>query len=446
MTILKLLLATTAVFFTTGLGLIKPCCKNPGEPLRVVQEHYQTHARRLQSYYASLSAALKVDAPDLLPMLEPPEPLQHGYQILPKIVADTPSPGRRPRAESSGYSWPWTGQLIDSGLKEIIRSEKELDRAGALSLTARRSAYEKLARRYREIRARQQNIDAHIQYNRLWQAAIAANRSGYDRETVLHNAVLERQAILDALNAIDGAAFKKAPAGINRIDSPRSLAETMIGLREREKLLARDIHNASAHVSTPGFVRVEHRGPRLWILHVPFYTDIEDDDFVESVKGEIEKIWRLRDGQDEFRVELSVSYIPAGLLYTGRQPPQKGDKIHTYKHLDLFPLDGAILTTGALMTHVYKRAIVLGPHNIAPRMLAHEFGHILGFRDVYFRGYKDLGKNGFQVMEVVADPNDIMGAPHTGRVLRAHFERILERSREPKRFTGHDESVEKKTV
>jgi len=36
-----------------------------------------------------------------------------------------------------------------------------------------------------------------------------------------------------------------------------------------------------------------------------------------------------------------------------------------------------------------------------------------------------LGENGFQVMEVVADPNDIMAVPSTGSVLKSHFELIL---------------------
>ena len=33
--------------------------------------------------------------------------------------------------------------------------------------------------------------------------------------------------------------------------------------------------------------------------------------------------------------------------------------------------------------------------------------------------------DGYLVMEVIADPEDIMGAPGSGPVLRRHFERIL---------------------
>ena len=59
-------------------------------------------------------------------------------------------------------------------------------------------------------------------------------------------------------------------------------------------------------------------------------------------------------------------------------------------------------------------------------MLAHEFGHILGFRDRYIRGYRDLGKDGFEVLETIADPRDIMGVPATGAVLAAHFHTLIQ--------------------
>jgi len=215
---LKLFLATVAALLTAGV-LLNPCCKNLAEPQHRssvpgyvgrghrVQEHYQIHAQRLQGYYESLLAALKADAPDLLPLLEVPKPRQHGYQIVPKIIAGTRSSEERPGVRSSWYSWPWTDELIDSESKNIAGVEAELHGASALNLGARRRVYEKLARTYSQLLAGQQNVDAHIQYNRLWQAAIATDRSGYDRQTVLHDAVLERQALLDALNAPDNTGF-----------------------------------------------------------------------------------------------------------------------------------------------------------------------------------------------------------------------------------------------
>ena len=84
-----------------------------------------------------------------------------------------------------------------------------------------------------------------------------------------------------------------------------------------------------------------------------------------------------------------------------------------------------MLTTGANFTQLLIRGIIVGPHDIAPNPLAHEFGHIRGFVDRYFRGYRDRGPEGFEVLEVVIDPEDIMSAPGAGRVGRHHFERIL---------------------
>ena len=76
-----------------------------------------------------------------------------------------------------------------------------------------------------------------------------------------------------------------------------------------------------------------------------------------------------------------------------------------------------MLTTGVNTTHVLDRGI-----NIAPNVLAHEFGHILGFVDGYFRGYRDRDPDGYEVLEVVIDLGDMMSAPGHGRVRGQHFE------------------------
>jgi len=401
-----------------------------------VQERYDFYRVRLEGFRESLAVAVKTEAPDLLPRLVPSKPVRYGYRILPKIVPDAPPPTGPQRATSVAYSWPRTNQMIDREWEDLARSEAEMETAAALMPAERRTLYKNLANGYLARRGRQENIDAHIKHNRFWQAAIAADRSRYERETELHDAVVERQAVhnaidaLDALGTTDDAAFKKALDEIKAIDRSLGRAELEVGLREREKMLARIIHDATQRIRASPFFRVEHSEPHLWIFRVIFYTDIDDSGFVGFIKEAVEKIWRHRDGDEEFRVEVSISFIPAAGLYREAPIPETGAEIDRGSHVLLFPGDAAVLTTGALATHVYGRAIILGPHDIAPRVLAHELGHILGFRDLYFRGYKDLGTDGYQVMEVIAEPDDIMGAPGTGRVMRRHFERMIESAAE----------------
>ena len=182
---------------------------------------------------------------------------------------------------------------------------------------------------YASLTDARRNIDDHVQYNRTWQREIARLRAAYDTGTHLHDAVLERQATLDALDATDDAAFRAALKGVTGVDRAQPRAALDPQLRVREAALATEIHDVIDKITPPKFLRVE------------------------------------------------------------------------------------------------RRTIVLGPQGAGPHLLAHEFGHMIGFRDEYFRGYRDLGADGFQVMEVVAEPDDVMGNPGAGWVRRHMFERLI---------------------
>ena len=395
-----------------------------------VEARYRAYRERLQGFHETLQARVRSAAPDLVPKVEAaaPKTVRHGYQILPRLVPDVLAPVQRPRATSAWYSWPWTEQLIARERHKLDALEAVLDRISTLPSAKQGAAYEKAVADYRPLPASQRTIDAHIHYNRLWQLAIATDKPGYDRQTALYDAVLERQAILDALSATADALFRKALSGITGIDGVKTWDALESEIREREQSLAREIHAATDAITPPPFLRVEQPAPHVWIVHVPLYTDIEDAEFVHSFQAAVERVWHVRDGEDEFRVQLAITSVATTALYGQQTAPSKGERIDLGAHAAHFPSDGGVLTTGASSTHVTGRAIALSPHDITPHVLAHEFGHILGFKDVYFRGYKDLGADGYQVMEVVANPEDIMGAPGTGPVLRRHFDRIIERA------------------
>jgi hypothetical protein len=387
-----------------------------------VEKRYNAYSKRLAQYYAALTAAVKVHAPDLLANLQPRKPILHGYHVLPRIVSEAPAE-MRAGAAPVAYSWPWTDRLIDRELRQIIRSELELQRASETAAIDGRAILERLALEYGQQSDRLQNIQAHVQYNRLWQAAIAADPGGYDRRTALFNDVIERQAIIDRLNRLHGGL---KTSRVHR-EAPLGIAELTTGLRKRKTFLTRRIDQALGAVQTPGFVKLENLGAE-WVLRVPLFTDIDSREYVAAVEEIIENTWRLEDGRNHYRVELAITHVSGESLYTDQERPGPGQKIDLSRHLERFPSGAAILTTGARTTHVRGRAIVLGPQAIASQVVAHEFGHILGFRDRYVRAYKNLGKDGFQVMEVVADRDDIMAATVNGTVRPGHFLKLRDSS------------------
>jgi len=405
-----------------------------------VEARNRAYKDRLRRYYDTLCAQLKAEASDLYPQVKnaPPKPARYGYRLLPKLLP-LPTPGPtppRPRAVSRWYTWPWTEQKIDLEMKKLDESTAELEHTPTLPPAQRHAMYKILADGYPGLLAAQRNIDSHVQYNRLWQPEIARHKAIYDTHTHLHDAVLERQAILDALEAKDDAAFRKALDATPNLNRTPARPQLEAELRGREAALAREIHDVIDTVTPPKYVRVEQRMPHRWVVHVPFITDINDAAFLRGVRQAIEHVWHIRDRGDEFRVELSMQYISPDDLYRRRpgcesggdarcRPPQKGDAIDEGTHVALFPPDAAVLTTGGKLTHAWGFSIVLGPEDVKPHLLAHEFGHLLGFRDEYFRGYRDLGPNGFQVMEVVAEPDDVMGNPGAGPVRRHQFERLI---------------------
>src|SRR5690242_1631653 len=386
-----------------------------------VQNEFQSYSDALADYYHRFSAALHSEVPEVVADLRAPDTKAPGYQILPRLIPDDLA--EKPVLSQSGYSWAQTEQLILRARHRLADLEMQLRRAQSLDPAPRRAALQQLARDYSGLRQDLANVEAHVQYNRFWQSVIAADRVSYDRETLLYDDVVARERVRDELRYFDGT-FANAAVALQPAFGLLSLADLPRILTRREAWHGARIDSALGQIATPAFVTLERRAHE-WIFSVPLYTDIEDRNFIAAAKRTIETVWRLSENGNTYRVEIEISHLPREILYADSAPPAAGEKIPAREHLRHFPGNAAILTTGALTTHVENNAIVLGPHAISPRVLAHEFGHVLGFRDRYIRGYRDLGKDGFEVLEAIADARDIMGAPATGSVLPAHFDNLI---------------------
>ena len=138
-----------------------------------------------------------------------------------------------------------------------------------------------------------------------------------------------------------------------------------------------------------------------------------------KAKTAIEQLWQVQDGDLKYLVAIDIRKVPPIV--------EQGTRIDVRAHATRFPEDGAVLTTGAQTTHsLVGRYVALAPGDLSTRTLAHEFGHILGFRDGYIRGYRDLGERGFEILELTSVFDDIMSAPREGHVQPEHFKLIVD--------------------
>lgn len=166
-----------------------------------VDARYRVYTERLKKFYEGLKARLAVEAPDLVKKLrdKSPKPVAYGYQIVPRLVADKPSPEKPSRVTSTSFSWGRTERFIDGDLKKLTALKEILQKSSERPAPARRPINEKMVTDYNQLEDNQRLIDHHVQYNRFWQNAIASEPARYDRLTRQHDAVLERQEIRDRL-------------------------------------------------------------------------------------------------------------------------------------------------------------------------------------------------------------------------------------------------------
>jgi hypothetical protein len=370
-----------------------------------IETEYGAYRKQLEAFFDALHQRVEKEAPEHLPGLVSPVPVPYGYQILPTLLPDLPRRGGGSRLGLSPFSWP----ILERSLK---RDGIKLDSLNARLADAVRAAdpdrrrdYGGLVAEYKKLLASQKLIANQIQYNRFWQGDIATHPVWYARLKSLQEAALDRQLINDVLSF-----------GDDHFDP---------SLRARADSLTQRINDWIQKSPTPDFVHLEQPAPRRWILRVPVFTDIQDSAFIEGFRQAIENGWHVHDGKDDFGVKLEIRRVSPSELYPDGHIPEKGAHIDLDAHAARFPQGGVVLTTGGNAVRALARGIILSPFSIRPATLVHEFGHMLGFKDGYFRSYDDLGSEGYEVLEVVLPQEEIVAAPNDGHVRREYFEQIL---------------------
>lgn len=372
---------------------------------RAVERQFTEYDGLYQHYRELLFASVRLSG-EHSELLSNSKGLKYGYQILPQVVVKA----KPSTTHSRTYSWPETERLIAEEKKQLGDALRKLT---TIEPTSQKNQLGQLARDFKRVTENRDRLQQHLEHNRFWQAEIARNKKRFTEQSETYQLVMDRAQVLKQLEV-------ELPIG------------KRVALKREGELLQRKIEARQPRkVAVPSFVsmRMKDRdtldGKCRVELTLPVYSDIVEQRFLEIAERVVEKFWRVEDSQTIYCLDVELRQIDPKTLYDGKVP-RRGYQIDVNAHVKLFPPDGAVLTTGARTTHaIVGRYVALGPGRTLDRTLAHEFGHMLGFVDRYVRGFRDIGPDGYEILEAVYDPSDLMAAPGSGQIYAEHFERIV---------------------
>ena len=261
-----------------------------------------------------------------------------------------------------------------------------------------RSVREEDVGRFNELDDRLDNLEAHIAYHAHWQAAADEYAAWYrGRAHLAEKAEHIMRAIAEGADA-------------DLINEMRASLVHELGSVEAVE------SGLSCHCET-------HR----CTVTMAIATDIDDSTFRAAFISAVETYFSGSATGRDLRLKVDLSYLAPRTLYP-EGVPDKGSQIDLIEHMDRFPKGFFVLTTGAASTHAFiGRSILLGSRPTTLRVLAHEAGHLLGFKDIYLRHAvrSDRPENGHVFVEFSGLQPNLMGDSYGGTVSQKMRDVIL---------------------
>jgi hypothetical protein len=329
---------------------------------------------------------------DLIERLYIDPPRRSGYQVIPAIQEDKPITTVTPDQET--YSLEVLRKQIKMNVREGIGLAKQVSAEPNPALVT-------LVIEFERLRGQLGNIESNLAYHSYWQRAVVEHSAFFADRNRIADSVRNMQAMQSSG------------------DSAAQAAALQQSVREQ----------VTEFSPTTGLAIKTNRDG-LSLLEVSVHTDIDDDEFLEAFQQGVEAAFTNSKAarSQQFAVTLNIRRVTPAELYP-EGAPARGTAIDVDKHLGFFPQGVLILTTGAESTHAWVgRNITVGPNPVSRRVLAHEFGHLLGFSDAYLRSYQGDPQDPYGVVLVEWNGlvDNLMGSPDDGRVTENLIETLIE--------------------
>jgi len=358
-----------------------------------LQAERDRFAADLEQARVLLIARAERENPELLQRLteKPAIPRRTGYRLLPDVEPDQSLQKLEPRRQT--YSLESLTTISTTNFRD----------AALLSLHVAdepTAPLEHLIAEYERLRPKLDNLDSHINYHSMWQQAAIDDTEFFARQNRIHARTIE---------------WDQSRANVD----PQASDSARMGI---VKLVA-------SFRPTPGLaIELDASGTR--VLKVSVATDITNAPFLEKFRRGVLAAFSESEAARarRFRVDLIFDQIAPASLYP-EGSPEIGAVIDEDAHVARFPNGALVLTTGAKRTHAYVgRHIQLGTDPTVSRSLAHEFAHLLGFKDAYLRAFEGTPDDPFGCVfvEWTGLRNDLMGSPSRGLVTVAMIDQLLQ--------------------